>query len=264
MKRSRIQGFSLVELSIVLVILGLLTGGILGGRALIKSAELKAVSSELSQWQTATHAFESKYSSLPGDFDDAQLVFGAAASCPPAAGAAALGDTTCDGNGDGKIGHDTNTALRYEAFLFWHHLSLAGMVPGDFSGTPGPNSTTMSEHLIGENAPASKYPNGGWSALYFQGGSTNQYDTRYGNTFVIGAERTPFATNGQLFTPEEAWNIDTKLDDGLPARGNTIAHWLVDACSSADDGTSENNDLDAHYRLEDDSPQCSLYFINRF
>lgn len=262
MQRSRIQGFSLVELSIVLVILGLLTGGILGGRALIKAAELKSVTSELNQWRTAANAFEAKYGGLPGDFSDAEMIWGAASTCPPTAGAAALGDSTCDGDGDGDVGSEA-TAQRYEPFLFWQHLALSGLIPGEFTGTPGPSGATMSEHIVGENAPASKFSQGGWSALYFEGGSTNQYAHNYGNTFVIGAERSPYAANGKLFTPEEAWNIDTKLDDGQPARGNTIAHWLVDECAEADDGSSTNDDLDAHYRLDDDSVQCSLYFVDR-
>lgn len=65
-KRIYNGGFSLVELSIVLVILGLLTGGILGGQSLIKAAELRAVTTELDAFQTATNTFRQKYFALPG------------------------------------------------------------------------------------------------------------------------------------------------------------------------------------------------------
>jgi prepilin-type N-terminal cleavage/methylation domain-containing protein len=255
------SGFSLVELSIVLVILGLLTGGILGGQALIKASEMRAITTELSTWQTAVNTFKQKYFGLPGDIINAQAFWSPAASCPPAPGDAPLGAATCNGNGDGDVGSAT-TAQRHEAFLFWQHLALSGLITGEFSGTSGAGGS--SDHIIGTNAPTSKFGNGGWSGFYFQGGSTNQYDRDYGNTFVIGGQRSPYATNGKLLTPSEAWNIDTKMDDGLPARGSTIAHWLVNECSAADDGSSTNNDLDAHYRLEDDSIQCSLYFTGRF
>lgn len=65
------HGFSLVELSIVLVILGLLTGGILAGQSLIRAAELRSVSTEQSRWVTAANSFRDKYFALPGDFRDA-------------------------------------------------------------------------------------------------------------------------------------------------------------------------------------------------
>lgn len=255
------KGFTLVELSVVLVVLALLTGGILGGQALIKAAEMRAVTTELATWQTAANTFQQKYGGLPGDLTNAEEYWGAAAGCPPSAGDAALGNSTCNGNGDGDVG-SIATAQRYEPFLFWQQLSLAGMIGGEYSGTPGAAST--SDHIIGVNAPTAKFGNGGWSALFFNGGSTNQYDRNYGNTFVIGAQRPSFSANEKLFTPSEAWSIDTKTDDGLPAQGNTIAHWLRDECSAANDGSSTNDDLDARYRLEDGSVQCSLYFIDRF
>ncbi len=68
----------------------------------------------------------------------------------------------------------------------------------------------------------------------------------------------------QLLSPEEAWNIDTKLDDGKPARGKIIAKMWADTCASADDGSSANNDLNASYRLSVTSKECSLYFIKAF
>lgn len=61
------KGFSLVELSIVLVILGLLTGGILGGQELIHAAEVRATMNTSSTYQTAYHAFRLKYNCIPGD-----------------------------------------------------------------------------------------------------------------------------------------------------------------------------------------------------
>lgn len=65
------RGFSLVELSIVLVILGLLTGGILAGQSLIRAAELRSVTTEYGRWVTAMHSFRDKYMAIPGDMRDA-------------------------------------------------------------------------------------------------------------------------------------------------------------------------------------------------
>lgn len=65
------NAFSLVELSIVLVILGLLTGGILAGQSLIRAAELRAVSTEYNRHFTAIQSFRNRYMALPGDMNNA-------------------------------------------------------------------------------------------------------------------------------------------------------------------------------------------------
>ena len=70
------QGFSLVELSIVLVILGLLTGGILTGQSLIRAAELRSVTTEFQKYQTAMMTFRDRYMALPGDMRNATAFLG--------------------------------------------------------------------------------------------------------------------------------------------------------------------------------------------
>ena len=72
MKKSN-KGFSLIELSIVLIIIGLLVAGITGGASLIKSAELRAVMSEVRNYQTAVNAYYTAAGKLPGGFDDTGL-----------------------------------------------------------------------------------------------------------------------------------------------------------------------------------------------
>ena len=71
------KAFSLVELSIVLVILGLLVGGILTGQSLIRAAELRSVTTEFSQYQTAVMTFRDKYFAIPGDMKNARDFWGA-------------------------------------------------------------------------------------------------------------------------------------------------------------------------------------------
>src|SRR5438552_4058186 len=72
------QAFSLVELSIVLVILGLLVGGILSGQSLIRAAELRSVTTEFSRYLAAVQSFKDKYFALPGDMANATAFWGIA------------------------------------------------------------------------------------------------------------------------------------------------------------------------------------------
>ncbi|PZP85253.1 MAG: hypothetical protein DI582_06390 [Azospirillum brasilense] len=120
------NGFSLVELSIVLVILGLLTGGILGGQALIRAAELRSVTSEYTRWVTATQTFRDKYFALPGDMSNATAFWGTQdptpATCATTPSSSAL---TCNGSGDGLI-NPTSSPGSNELFRFWQHLAMPG------------------------------------------------------------------------------------------------------------------------------------------
>lgn len=144
------NGFSLVELSIVLVILGLLTGGILGGQELIRAAELRAAPTELNKYRTAVYTFRDKYFALPGDMPNAVRFW------TPAAGGTAdgmdsactsldhtspsTGTETCNGNGNNQI------ELGSEMLRFWQHLGNAGLIEGAIHGGFGhkPNQSRAS------------------------------------------------------------------------------------------------------------------------
>lgn len=248
------KGFSLVELSIVLVILGLLTGGILGGRNLIKAAELRAAAQELQQWQTAVNTFQAKFLGLPGDLKNAEQFWGDGDS---------TGDTW-NGDGNGVIDEPSAASAPGEYFTFWQQLALGGLIPGEYSGLAGGSKPYHA--LIGENVPASKYSNGGWSILNsdWTGGHTQSYAINYGNHFRFGAQNGDRPTDEPLLTPADAWNLDTKIDDGLPAKGNVIARYWNNACSKADDGSHASANFEASYKLEDETIQCSLMIKNPF
>jgi prepilin-type N-terminal cleavage/methylation domain-containing protein len=104
----RQQGFTLVELAIVLVILGLLVGGVITGQNLIRAAELRSVTVEFAQYQSAVLQFRDRYRALPGDMNNATLFWGAAATCPPTSAAPLTTQATCNGNGNGQINPDNS------------------------------------------------------------------------------------------------------------------------------------------------------------
>ncbi len=192
------KAFSLVELSIVLVILGLLTGGIIAGQSLIRASELRAVTTEFQRYGTAISAFRDKYFAIPGDF----------------AKASSFGWGSYNGDGDGLIESST-TAGANEISTFWIHLAAAGLVEGTYTNAAG---TTMT---AGTNVPRSKLGNAGWNAMNLgavAATSSVYYAGSYGNAFFFGAGTTAGQPTGVL-KAEEAWNVDTKMDDGRPDQG---------------------------------------------
>ncbi len=259
------RGFSLVELSIVLVILGLLVGGILAGRSLIRAAELRAVGTEYQRYKTAMMAFRDKYFQAPGDFRDATRFWGrmSTTGCPTYSSAAISSTGTCDGNADGSISGAGGGASS-ERFQIWRHLALSGMIEGEYSGMAGASGSTDCE--AGVNCPVSKINNASWmvQTLNNFAGDTAAYAMNYGNAFVFGGLQAGGGPFQKIITPIEAWNIDSKMDDGLPASGRVIGRFWNNACSEADDGNSANDDLVASYRLSDTTIQCAFYFRNIF
>lgn len=257
------HGFSLVELSIVLVILGLLTGGILGGQSLMRAAELRSISKEYQTFSIAVNTFKDKYFAIPGDMINAEQFWGtmSTGTCPGATGG--VGTETCSGNGLNDIDNASNEDEAGENFTFWQHLANAGLIEGSYTGIAGSGSRL--DAIAGINVPGSKMTSAGWIVnTVGAGGSGTMYAVEHGNHFVFGAKRNNFGMSDPALTPEEAWNIDIKSDDGLPASGSITARYWDDLCSSANDGVSANNDLDASYRLSDDSVQCALHFTNAF
>jgi prepilin-type N-terminal cleavage/methylation domain-containing protein len=210
--------FSLVELSIVLVVLGLLTGGVLAGPSLIHAAELRNITVEVSAFKTAINTFKEKYSALPGDMSNAVSFWGRAdngsfsGQCanPYTDGGNSI--QTCNGDGNGKVGiwQPILPARYYEAFRSWQHLANAGLITGKYTGTMGNGG--FSHTQIGINGPASAYNNGGWVIENYENhpGDTEMFAGKYGNYFEVGAETPTNAPENALLTPEDAWNIDKK------------------------------------------------------
>lgn len=219
MKRT---AFSLVELSIVLVILGLLTGGILAGQSLIRAAELRSVSSDVGRYITAVNTFRDKYFALPGDMANATKFWGDDnAVCPdPIITNGTPG--TCNGNGNGTIAWSSDT-VDYEAFRAWQHLANAGLIEGSYSGIAGGGGTL--DAVVGTNVPRGRISNTGFFLRSFStSGHTDFYDGDYSPSLQFGSDSSVSTyTNGPALKPEEAWNIDTKMDDGKPATGSVRA-----------------------------------------
>ena len=250
--RSYRMGFTLIELSIAIAIIGLLVGGVLGGQALIRSAETNSVVSDYNRFQSATAQFTDQYGGLPGDIGNAQGFWG---------------DAT-NGNANRIIEAAPAAGATGEAFQFWKQLSLSGLISGQFSGAAGPNpGWTGMDTIPKTNTPASRANNAGWGVANRANyaGDTNTFAFNYGNTFILGAASAGSAPLGGALKPEEAWRIDTKIDDGTPASGKVVA---VEAAGFSAAGSSKcttstaNNDLAGAYNLSGSSrTACALYLV---
>lgn len=112
-------GFTLIELAIVLVIIGLLLGGVLKGQELINSAKVKNMASDFKNTQVYIYGYQDKYRALPGDDSSVAVHLGASAT-------AGTGGTLGNGVIQGAW-HATGTE---ESAVFWQHVRLAGLAPG--------------------------------------------------------------------------------------------------------------------------------------
>jgi len=260
------HAFSLVELSIVLVILGLLTGGILAGQSLIRAAELRSISSDYQRYATSIGTFRDKYMALPGDMTNATSFWGAG-TCPgTSANTATAQTTTCNGDGDGVIEQaEASTSTSNGLYRFWQHLANAGLIEGAYTGVSNNAAYNTTYSNIGLNVPAGRISNSGWT-MYPLGviaiSDTSYFEGSYGNNFVFGGGQTSGITNIANLKPEEAWSIDTKLDDGKPAVGNVLTFESQGGATSAacSDLAASNASSRAAsvYALSNTSINCTL------
>ncbi|HHH45974.1 MAG TPA: prepilin-type N-terminal cleavage/methylation domain-containing protein [Thiotrichales bacterium] len=121
------RGFTLVEIAIVLVIIGLLLGGVLKGQEMIENAKYKSLRNEINAYSAAFYAFQDRYRALPGDFDQASTRIDSAAP---------------NGNGNGAIAGGACNRTNDESCILWQQLRYAGLIsgkPADSGSNANPN-----------------------------------------------------------------------------------------------------------------------------
>jgi hypothetical protein len=242
----------------------LIVSGITVGSILISQSRIRAVVSEFLQFQSAINGFVTQYGALPGDITTASTFF---STCTSTAGDAGV----CNGNGDGYIGIQNNTMWagttynNNEMLRAWQHLSLSGYLPGAYSGF-GASTTNGTEP--GVNSPASKYLGGVYS---FWGDTC--YTSNYYSALQLAGQTGPVLTNGlnttpigsyPLLTTQDAFDLDTKIDDGKPTSGKLWARGSdsVVACGSlATTDACVNSASNAYYTNNSSSPLCQMHYF---
>lgn len=216
--------FTLIELSIVLVIIGLIIGGVLLGQDLIKAAETRAQVSQFEKFKTALNVFNLKYGALPGDISEPNA---------SAFGFVARGAYAGQGDGNGVLeGVTANSAAANsgsrvsmgETAVFFVDLSTANMIEGAFSTA---TNTVVVTSIAAASLP-SYYPSAklGNNFLYtFSYNGINQLSVA--SLLNIGAGCNGCATSYTAMTVASAYDIDQKIDDGKPQSGRILAWYLT-------------------------------------
>lgn len=207
------QGFTLIELAIVLVIIALVVGGILYGQDMVRTAQLRSDLAALEKLNTAVSTFRSKYSCLPGDCAKITDYFSAAV----------------DGNGDGRIDGRTDQSFLNatgEGWASMDHMARAQLI----NNQPFDANSTEFAGISKGVYPMPSQPNAGIALqCAFVDWPTNVdyrcHFFRMGLFVTDPGAGTGYDTNPPFYSPSDAYYIDSKLDDGKPATGKIIAVW---------------------------------------
>jgi prepilin-type N-terminal cleavage/methylation domain-containing protein len=231
------HGFTLIELSIVLVIIGLIVGGVLVGRDLIAAAEVRATIAQIEKYQVAVNTFRGKYGYLPGDIRNQEATN---------FGFAARGQYAGEGDGNGIIEAVNSNApgnnsgrfsISGEAAMFWSDLTYANgmklnLIDGSFStATPLGPPASIAATALGNYLPEAKIGrgnyiyvwSGGWKEWFTgnpPGDNVNYFSIAYDGG--VDASFAPYMAVGPGLTVKQAYDIDKKIDDGLPQSGSVM------------------------------------------
>jgi prepilin-type N-terminal cleavage/methylation domain-containing protein len=192
-RRSPQAGFTLVEIAIVLVIIGLLLGGILKGQEMIAQARIKNAINDFNGISVAVTSYQDRYRALPGDDKGASARWAAQTPAP------------ASGDDDGIVqGLYNDTTLTTESHLFWQHLRIAGFVAGPTNA--GAGATLPPQNAVG-----------GLIGV---------------ETAVTGTNGLGFTTLivcGSNLPDKVAIALDTQIDDGAPNTGQVRAQLQTQA-----------------------------------
>ena len=250
MNNKKQSGFTLVEIAIVLVIIGLLLGGILKGQELINSARVRNMADQNSGIQAAYFGFIDRYRQVPGDW-------------AAAAAAQAIGDATVTlgGNGNGRIDNTTD-----EAAGVFSQLAKSGFLAGGFTPATA-DPANEATYIADNNSPVNAF--NGPIILTRNDGYSGTNSTRL---------NLHMGTNVPVSIARE---LDVKVDDGLPNTGvlrltipdgtsttfNTVSFVSqITTCTTistagAPGATAGNGAATDIYDVFDDAQDCGQVFL---
>jgi prepilin-type N-terminal cleavage/methylation domain-containing protein len=277
------QGFTLIELSIVLVVIGLIVGGILVGQNLINAAAMRAQISQIEKYNTAANTFREKFGFLPGDITPQAVTQFNFTASPTRTGAPGSGD------GNGELDGNTSGTLAYswaqtgENLFFWEDLSTnSHLIEGAFNAASGANgiiwisgSGCSSIAACSAYLPYARIGNGAF--VYVYSGYANRCPPPnsgcgpnfFGLSIITSMNIYGDVDGGSIpsapaLTVAQAYAIDSKIDDGLPTTGNVLAQYLGTGgyTNSGAPGWSTNGSTPSASTCYDTSSGIAAYSIS--
>ena len=241
------KGFTLIELSIVIVIIGLIVAGVVGGEALVKQAKIRAQIAQLNKYKISYNSFKLGYNAIPGDMRNASDYW----------------PFQNDGNGDGRISTNANAAYTdTENRRFFQHLSAAGLVNANYENTwqlgvgfPSLKINANKGMLATNTAITALPPNSRHQVSSLQGFSYKvALSLEY--SIVLSGHPSFFNDYNGTASPRVYYSIDNKIDDGNPVEGIfkslRVFNSIHGNCLTGVDGD---------YLVTNDEPSCIASYM---
>ncbi|MBT4878201.1 MAG: prepilin-type N-terminal cleavage/methylation domain-containing protein [Alphaproteobacteria bacterium] len=260
------KGFSLVELSIVLIIIGMLIAGVSSGSKLIGQAKLRAVISDYNTYKNAYNTFYLTYDVLPGDMSatGALAFFGVTNK-----------SSTCTSSTISYASEDNILLSMVDSPMSFWHMKLADLIGGNYDGE------YLTAEEVGVTVGTSGYNSNAGFSFFTLGLDCNQwgysnnevYEMSYKNVLALGKIQTAnfHVADNSVLKPVDAYNIDNKLDDGLPNSGIILADHGIDVgnsqqCTSLSSYASgyTSSDGTLSYMATNDYAACRMMFVMNF
>ncbi len=184
------KGFTLIEIAIVLVIIGLLLGGVLKGQELINTARVRALNNTVDGITAAWFSFQDRYRAFPGDYTQASVN---------------LPGTPANGDGNGLVGDAAGADSPSERAMVWMDLQAAGYITGGYD-----DNTATVPNANEYGCPVTVCPDNGFGS---------GMNLNYGAMRQAGGSNAHELITGRGIPVEVIAELDRKVDDGAPDSG---------------------------------------------
>ena len=242
------QGFTLVELSIVIVIIGLIVAGVTAGQNLIISSKIQSQISQLNKYNVAVNTFNLEYGAIPGDFANANQYW--------------TGATVGDGNGRMTHHGDEASTVSNENIKFFEHLSLAKLVEGTYSNVWSIDSGYPRLKIDSAKGMVAANSSGGSGTPNQRQLSLTDALIKYKVALELNVSRpglggAAYNDSIGISSPKMFYVIDNKFDDGIARSGLFKSHRAF----SSTEGNCLDSDSGDYILTNDDNACMGEYII---